>query len=89
MGYFEEHKQTYINDFAKVMNEQVDSEFSTKEAKDIFKQYMYLAKNIKVDMRKKLFREIFVKGMKQAGYQFNNFGGELWLSKLSYQSDML
>lgn len=75
MTYFEEHKQTYINDFAKVMNEQVDDEFSTKEAKDIFKHYMYLAKNIKVDMRKRLFKEIFAKGMKQAGYQFNSFGG--------------
>ena len=77
MSYYEENKETYINDFAKVMSEQVDTEFSTDEAIDIFKQFMYMSKNIKVDMRKKLFREIFACGMKKAGYQFNVYGGQL------------
>lgn len=72
MGFVENHKETYINDFSKVMKEQVDSEFTHKEAIDIFKQYMSLFKNIKVDMRKKVFRFIFAESMKKAGYRFNN-----------------
>ena len=71
MGFVENHKETYINDFASVM-EKCDEEYTHKEAIDIFKRYMYLSKNIKVDMRKKLYREIFFKAMKKAGYYFHN-----------------
>lgn len=77
MGRYEDYKDIYINAFASYMSDLTDEEFTTDEAKKLFKDFMYYAKNIKVDFRFKFWQETFKKGMEKAGYRFNYFGGEL------------
>lgn len=70
MSYFEKYKDIYIKDFAKAINEQRVDEFTEREAISIFKHFMWFSKNIKVDMRKRFWKEIFSKGMKKADYRY-------------------
>lgn len=69
-SFYLEHEQDYIKGFAKVMNEMSDHEFTTDEARDYFKRYMYDEKNIKVDFREKFWVITFQKSMKEAGFIF-------------------
>lgn len=77
MKYYFDNQQHYIDDFASYMSDLTDEEFTTEEAKKLFKDFMYCVKNIKVDFRFKFWQETFKKGMEKAGYRFNHFGGKL------------
>lgn len=70
MSYFEEHEKDYVKGFAVVMKSMSDHEFTTDEARAIFKNYMFDEKNIKVDFRQKFWRLVFHKGMTEAGFKF-------------------
>ena len=69
-NFYLENEETYIKGFAVVMKEMSDHEFTTDEAREYFKRYMYDYKNIKVDFRQKFWRVVFHKGMTEAGFKF-------------------
>ena len=74
--YYLEHRQDYVDGFANYMKREADTEFAYDEVKEIFIGYMYNHKNIEVEFNP-FWQAIMNDAMKQAGYHFCGFGGEL------------
>lgn len=64
MNYYEENKNTYIKGFATFLKNEIDEELTTKEAKNIFKKYMYEYKNVVVDLRLNFWNSIIKESLK-------------------------
>ena len=64
-SYYIENKEAYILGFFDFMSDQVDDEFTKQEVKQLFKEYMFNYKNIKVDLRFKFWLDIIDESMRR------------------------